>query len=197
MKLASTAGGKFTDLIGAICMRRKMLVRLTATLAATTAIAFATPAIGAAAPQPLGPPNVPLVGIADGMGYSVKVAGNAVSYTATNVPPSGNFLGVPIPGACSSGVIDAVKAAPILGPPLVSLILSGAVPVAQLVVVLKKLMESNAVVASDLVRWADGKNVATHTFNNIPNGIYVVMTLCSVTAEKAGYGLTGAFVLGR
>ncbi len=180
-------------------MRRKFFVRLTATLAATTAIAFAAPAIGTAAPQPLVPPAVPLVGIADGMGYSVKVAGNAVTYTATNVPPSGYIpvVNLPIPGACSTGVIDAIKAAPILAPPLISLILSGKVPMAQLALMLKNLNDSGAVVAGELVRWADAANVATHTFNNIPNGIYVVMTLCNVTGEKPAYGMTGAFVLSR
>jgi hypothetical protein len=178
-----------------ITMRRKWFVRTTAALAAATAITFASPALANAEPQPLVPPVVPVVGIADGIGYSVQVVGNSVTYTATNVPFSGSIFGVPIPGTCSTAVIDAIKAAPILGPALIQIILGGQVPIQQVIGVIQQLIASDAVVAADPIRIANNAKVATHTFNNIPNGVYVVMTVCSVLTAPA-YGMTGAFVLG-
>lgn len=180
MRLASVGG-----------MRRICFARPVLALAAAGALVLGVPATALA--DGLRPEATPVVGIADGIGYSVTVRGTAVEYTATEVPISGRVLGVPIPGVCTSALIDAVAAAPIIGPSVIDTISGGEVDALALI---RDLLESDAVVDVHLLRAANGAGTVSGTFENVPTGLYLVVSFCNPLSANPVYGATGAFVLG-
>ncbi|MDL9946512.1 hypothetical protein QSJ19_13090 [Gordonia sp. ABSL11-1] len=166
-------------------MRRHVLVRWAVSLIALCAIAGMVPAVADAQPRP---GAVQVVGVAKGVGYSIKVTGRDIAYTVTNVPR----VNVLIPGACTTAVIDAVKAAPIVGTDIIALVQGQSVDVVKL---LTELNDAKAVVATDLAKFADRNGTVTHTFKGLPDGLYAVMSVCNLNRNL--YGLTGAFIMGE
>ncbi|AZG47608.1 hypothetical protein [Gordonia insulae] len=169
-------------------MRRNILVRISVILAAFAVVAFTAPAVADASPPR--PGATPVVGAAKGVGFSVQVTGRQIKYTVTDVPRSSIISR----GFCSTAVVDVIKAAPIIGPSLISLIQGGPVDVVKL---LTDLAEADAVTASHLARFATSAapNTVTGTFDDIPNGLYAILTVCNLDPDL--YGVTGAFVLGE
>ena len=171
-------------------MRRNVLVRNVLVRSALAVVAVFTLAFSATAvahAQPLRPGTTPVVGLADGVGYSIDVSGRTISYTVTDVPRISRL----VPGFCTSAVIDAVKAAPIIGPDIIALVQGQSVNV---VALLAALRDADAITATHLGRFANGDGVVTGTFEDIPDGLYAVMSVCNLDPDL--YGLTGAFVLG-
>ncbi|ROZ89142.1 hypothetical protein [Gordonia sp. OPL2] len=166
-------------------MRRHVLVRWAVSLIALCAIAGMVPAVADAQPRP---GAVQVVGVAKGVGYSIKVTGRDIAYTVTNVPR----VNVLIPGACTTAVIDAVKAAPIVGPDIIALVQGQSVDVVKL---LTELNDAKAVAATDLAKFADKNGTVTSTFKGLPDGLYAVMSVCNLNRNL--YGLTGAFIMGE
>lgn len=167
-------------------MRRHVLVRWAVALIALCAIAGMVPAVADAQPRP---GAVQVVGVAKGVGYSIKVTGRDIAYTVTNVPRT---LGGALPGACTTAVIDAVKAAPIVGPDVIALVQGQNVDVVKL---LTELNDAKAVAATDLAKFADKNGTVTSTFKGLPDGLYAVMSVCNLNRNL--YGLTGAFIMGE
>jgi hypothetical protein len=166
-------------------MRRHVLGRWAVALIALCAIAGMVPAVADAQPRP---GAVQVVGVAKGVGYSIKVTGRDIAYTVTNVPR----VNVLIPGACTTAVIDAVKAAPIVGPDVIALVQGQDVDVVKL---LTELNDAKAVAATDLAKFADKNGTVTSTFKGLPDGLYAVMSVCNLNRNL--YGLTGAFIMGE
>ena len=166
-------------------MRRHVLVRWAVSLFALSALVGMVPAVADAQPRP---GSTQVVGVAKGVGYSIKVTGRDIAYTATNVPR----VNVLIPGACTTAVIDAVKAAPIVGPDIIALVQGQSVDVVKL---LTELNDAKAVAATHLAKFADKNGTVTGTFEDLPDGLYAVMSVCNLNRNL--YGLTGAFIMGE
>lgn len=169
-------------------MLRNVLARTVLTLATVFSVGVAAPALVNATPsQP-----VPAIGIAQGIGYSVQVNGLSITYTVTGVPRVPLIGSVTLPGSCTTAVVDAVRAAPVVGPVLLDYILGN--PDIDVLALLQELEDAGAITAIHLLRGANGDNVVSGTFEDIPIGVYAVVSICNLNPDLLG--ATGALVLG-
>ncbi|MEE4023583.1 hypothetical protein V1Y59_10890 [Gordonia sp. PKS22-38] len=166
-------------------MYKRIFVRFAVALVALFTMAVIAPATASSAPPP---EPKPVVGLAEGVGYSIQVSGREISYTVTEVPRT---LGGILPGACTTAVVDVVRAAPIVGPDIIAIVLGQSIDVLAL---LQAVDDADAITATDLLTPANRDGTVTGTFDNIPDGLYAVMSVCNLNPDL--YGLTGAFVLG-
>ncbi len=169
-------------------MLRKALARTVLVPATAVALGLATPARVHA--QPAGP--APAVGIAQGIGYSVQVDGRSITYTITDVPRVPLVGSITLPGSCTTAVVDALRAAPIVGPVLLDYILGN--PDVDVLALLQQLDDADAITAINLLRGANRDNVVSGTFEDVPNGVYAVVSVCNLNPDLLG--VTGALVLG-
>ena len=167
-------------------MLRNALARTVLVPATVFALGFAAPAHA----QPAEP--VPAVAIARGIGYSVQVEGQSISYTITGVPRVPLVGSITLPGSCTTVVVDAVRAAPIVGPVLLDYILGN--PDIDVLAQIQQLDDAGAVTAINLLRTANRDNVVSGTFEDIPIGSYAVLSVCNLSSDLLG--ATGALVLG-
>jgi|GEM_PF-4242790 len=169
-------------------MLRNVLARSVFVLATVFATGLAAPALVTAKPAE----PVPAIGIAQGIGYSVQVNGLSVTYTVTGVPRVPVVGPITLPGSCTTAVVDAVRAAPVVGPVLLDYILGN--PDIDVLALLQELDDAGAITAIHLLRTANGENVVSGTFEDIPIGVYAVVSVCNLNPDLLG--VTGALVLG-
>ncbi|EOM77784.1 hypothetical protein DW322_21175 [Rhodococcus rhodnii] len=158
-----------------------MLTRAAIALGATGALVAA--GAGTSAAQTEGPPPVEIRVTADT---------DAVNYEITNVPRVvlGPFNS---PGICSSTLIDVVKAAPVVGPSVVDVILGN--PVDYLAII-AQLGEAGAVVDTNPVERANSStNTVTSDFSPVDRGLYAAATICNLDTDTFAVG--AALVVGE
>ena len=171
-------------------MLRNMPARIMLTVAIVTATICAAPALVNA--KPAEPGVVPAVAFAQGIGYSVQVSDHSITYTVTDVPRVPLIGPVTLPGSCTTAVVDAVKAVPVVGPVLLDYILGN--PDIDVLALLQELDNAGAITAVHLLRGANSENVVSGTFDDVPKGVYAVVSICNLNPDLIG--ATGALVLG-
>lgn len=169
-------------------MIRNALARTVLVLATVAATGLAAPALVDATPAE----PVPAVAIARGIGYSVQVDGLSITYTATDVPRVPLVGSLTLPGSCTTAVVDAVRAAPVVGPVLLDYLVGN--PDIDVLALLRELGDAGAITAIQPLQGANRDNVVSGTFQDIPRGVYAVVSICNLNSDLLG--AAGALVLG-
>lgn len=193
-------------------MGRNFFVRVFVTLASLCMVVVAVPALANA--TPLRPGTGPVAGSSgssgsssgsagssdlqitrsQGIGYHVKVKGDDIVYTATDVPNIYRVvLGRPVeaPGSCTTVAADAVKAITEFGPSILEIIAGGTENINILELLNTLIAHREVILGVHTVRFAtDG--VVSDMFEHAPSGLYIVLTVCN--ANQHLYGFSTAFV---
>ncbi|NLU82529.1 hypothetical protein [Rhodococcus sp. HNM0569] len=157
---------------------RKLLPTLTRGLVALAATgALVAAGAGTAAAQEIEP-------LAEPFSFNVTADGTTINYTATGVPY------IFLLGHCATTLIDAVKAAPIVGPAVVQTMSDESVNYLELIA---DLREADAIVDAQ-VKSTPRDGVVTGAFTDVPVGAYAVGTICNANPDLVGIG--GAIVIG-